>query len=358
MPPLSNRRILVRRTVVLAAVVALSCAAFVVARAARPDQPSYDTVGAIDGDAIAVSGSMAVEVVHGQVKTILRSGSDVRVKSGQAQIDLVEGGKIIICGPAHFSVLKSVETLTLALDFGVIHVHIVREPALTIYTAQLQAKPMAIGDGPQDALVGYDAAGAMCIRASSGAVRLEQQLTAQNVIVPQGGDILVNNAQLDTLHTGAGHCSCEPPTAESAPVVAPSTEVSALATTEEIRKKKSEATRSVAKPDPPPAPAREEPIYQVFMPPLTYDANTKVQSEFDPRLIMLVRRVRVRPTLIFQGRVEGERVAVASNTPQNSSPADTHAPQKSDPKTGQPVTDDSLFGRVRSFFRRLWTRSS
>jgi len=41
------------------------------------------------------------------------------------------------------------------------------------------------------------------------------------------------------------------------------------------------------------------------MPPLIYDANAKVQPEIDPKMIVLVRRVRVRPTLIFQGRVEG-----------------------------------------------------
>jgi hypothetical protein len=338
--------------------MAMCCAAFATARAARPDQPPFDTVGVIDGESIAVSGSMIVEVVHGQVKTILRSGSDVRVKSGQARIDLVEGGNIIICGPAHLSVLKSAGSLTLALDFGVIHAHILHEPSLTIYTAQLQARPVAIGDGPQDALVGFDIAGAMCIRASSGAVRLEQQLTAQNVIVPQGGDILVNNAQLDTLHTGVGHCSCESPTARSAPPVVPSTEVSVLATPEEIHKKQAEGKRAATQPDPPAAPAREEPIYQVFMPPLTYDANAKAQAEFDPRLIMLVRRVHVRPTLIFQGRVEGEPVALASNTPQNPSSADAHPEQKSMPKTAQPGTDDSMFGRVRSFLRRLWTRSS
>jgi hypothetical protein len=357
-PRLFYQSHLTRRAVVLAAVAVLCCAAFSAARAARSDQLPFDTVGVIDGDAIAVSGSMAVEVVHGQVKTILRSGSDVRVKSGQAQIDLVEGGNIIICGPAHFSVLKSVETLTLALDFGVIHVHIVREPALTIYTAQLQAKPMAIGDGAQDALVGYDATGTMCIRASSGAIRLEQQLTGQNVVVPQAGDVLVANGQLDSLRSGGGHCTCELPTETIAPPAAPATEVSTLATTEEIRKSQPAAKRAATRPDPLAEPPREEPVYQVFMPPLTYDANAKAQAEFDPKLVVLFRRVRVRPTLIFQGRVEGEPVAVASKAPQNPSPTDAHGPQKGDPKPAQPGTDGSMFARVRSFFRRLWTRNS
>ena len=40
----------------------------------------------------------------------------------------------------------------------------------------------------------------------------------------------------------------------------------------------------------------------------------KVQDDFDPNLIVLVRRVRVRPTLIFQGKVEGDPI-VAQATP-------------------------------------------
>lgn len=356
---LFHRCHLARRAAVLAVVTVLCCAAFVAAWAARPDEPSFDTVGAIDGEDILVSGSMKMDAEHGQVKTTLRSGSDVQVKSGQATIKLVEGGSIFICGPAHFSVLKSAESLTLALDFGVIHAHIEHQPKLTIYTAQIQATPVAIGDGAQDALVGFEAGGAICIRATSGAVRLEQQFTGQNVIVPQGGDVLVNNGQLDSLRTGAGHCSCEPPMARIAPPVAPSPEVSMLATNKEIEKRAAAAKQAESQPVPQAAPAPEEPIYQVFMPPLTYGANAKVEVEFDPKLILLVRRVRVRPTLIFQGRVEGDPVAVASNAaPQKPPFSDPHSTQNSTPKPAQPNSGDSMYGRVRSFIRRLWTRSS
>lgn len=361
MPPLSNRSILARHAAVLAAVAAICCAAFVPARAARPDQPSFDTVGVIDGEDIIVSGSMKMEFDHGHAKTILRSGSDVQVKSGQARIDLVEGGNIVVCGPAHFSVLKSADSLTLALDFGVIHAHIVHEPALTIYTVQLQARPIAIGDGPEDILVGFDATGTMCIRASSGAIRLEHQLTGQNVVVPQTGDVLVTNGQLDALRSGEGqgHCTCEPPISSIALPAAPATEVSTLATTGVIEKKQGETKPRVPHPVSPAVPAGEEPVYQVFMPPLTYDANTKLQAEFDPKLVVLFRRVRVRPALIFQGRVEGEPVAVASNAlPQNPPSASARSAPKTTSKPAQSGPDDSMFGRVRSFFRRLWTRSS
>ena len=65
----------------------------VFAAAARPDNPSPgDSVGAIEGEAIAVTGPMSVENLNGSVATVLHSGSDVRVKSGSARINLVEGG--------------------------------------------------------------------------------------------------------------------------------------------------------------------------------------------------------------------------------------------------------------------------
>src|SRR5260370_13592791 len=180
-------------------------AALIAAAAARPDEPAADSVGIIDGEAISVTGPMSVEVVHGQAKTVLRSGSDVRVKSGSARIDLVEGGQITICGPAHLSVLKSGNSLTVALDTGTIHVYIEREPTLTIYTPQIQAQTVAIGDGPQDALFGFDTEGAMCMRANQGAVRIAQQLTGQGVLIPQGGHVLFLNGRLDTVRYSVRH---------------------------------------------------------------------------------------------------------------------------------------------------------
>jgi hypothetical protein len=304
-------------------------------------------VGTIEGEAIALQGPMTVEVVHGQIKTLLRSGNDIRVKSGQARLDLVEGGQIAICGPAHLSVLKSGGALTLALDTGVIHAHVESRPTLTIYTAQIQAQPIAIGDSPQDALIGFEAPGVMCVRAAGGAIRLEQQLTGQSVIVPQGGDVLLNNGRLEGLQNTAGHCSCN---LQIAKVEAPATELSRLATPEEIRQKETEGKKTSATPEKPVEASNEQPVYQVFMPPLSYDAHAAVQREnFDPKLILLVRRVRVRPTLIFQGRVEdpaaaGQKAAAVS---KSLAPAG--------PVAAPPQGDDSVVNRVRAFFRRLFS---
>ena len=338
-----------RRAALPVAAIAMLGAALFAAAAARPDDPGTDAVGVIDGESIAVSGPMRVETVRGQVKTMLRSGSDVRVKSGTARIDLVEGGWISACGPAHFSVLKSAGSLTVALDSGTIHAHIEGDPALTIYTPQIQAQTISIGGGQQDILVGFDSPGAMCIRANRGAVRLEQQLTGQSIVVPQAGNVLVLNGQLDSLRTSAGHCACEPQMAK--PTSSPDVEVSRPATTQELHEKTLEPKTATQTAPAEKSSVKEEPVYQVFMPPLVYDANAKVQPDFDPKMIVLIRRVRVRPTLIFQGRVEGEMVAAVVPPPSPAPPA---------ANSSKPAAraNDSFVDRVRTFVRKLWSRGS
>jgi hypothetical protein len=316
----------------------------------RADQPPGDAVGRIEGEAISVTGPMSIEVVAGQTQTVLRSGADVRVKSGMARIDLVEGGQITICGPAHFSVLKSGGALTIALDSGTVHAYTQGEPAITFYTAQIKAQSIAVMDPNEETLVGFDAAGALCVRASRGAVRLENQLTGQSLIVPQSGDVLITNGQFETLKTNAGHCVCELQLAKSAPSQ-PQTkpEVSRLASPEELAKRPPNAKRA--------PPTDDDVTYTVYNPPLVYDAKKKVQPEFDPNLIVLVRRVRVRPTLIFYGRVEGETIAAnsAPPSPELSSPARQSAPlPAASPKPATPPSD-SFFDRLKTFMRRLWS---
>jgi hypothetical protein len=93
----------------------------------------------------------------------------------------------------------------------------------------------------------------------------------------------------------------------------------------------------------------DEPVYQVFMPPLRYDTKTKVQAEFDPNLIILVRRVRVRPTLIFQGRVEGDPIVARAASP--APPASTLAKPQKPPEV-------STWSRVKTYFRKLWSPST
>src|SRR4051812_10749373 len=117
-----------RRAQVSASIGASLLLAFSLWAAAPSDEPYSDAVGAIQGEAIAVQGPMNGDVIHGQVKTVLRSRSDVRVRSGRARIDLAELGQIAVCGPPHLSVLKPGGALPVALETGPIHVHIEREP--------------------------------------------------------------------------------------------------------------------------------------------------------------------------------------------------------------------------------------
>jgi len=301
---------------------------------------------------------MTVRLADGQTKTTLRSGADIRVKSGRATIDLVEGGKIAVCGPAHFSVLKAGGALTLALDTGIIHTHIEREPTLTVYTALLQAKPISIGGAAQETVVGLDSQGSLTIRAIEGAVRVEHQLSGQSVIVPQNSDVLLVNGQLTDLRPGGGRSACD---LGELKAQEPPPQVSVPATTEEVKQRQLPATD--AKPNVPvsnaPATQVEAPIYQVYLPPMRYDSNLKVQPPPDPNLIVLVRRVRVRPTLIFQGRVEGDSL-IAQNRTAPAVPAANGQQNGAAPtQTAKPPeSNHTVVNRVRTFIKRLWNSNS
>jgi hypothetical protein len=179
-----------------------------------------------------------------------------------------------------------------------------------------------------------------------GAVRVEQQLTGQSLLIPQGGDVSMASGQLESLRTTAGQCNCELQLTERVAHVL--TQISALASTDELRKRAAEQKPTTS----PEAPAeKEEPVYQVIMPPLRYDANVKVQRDYDPNLILLVRRARVRPTLIFQGRVEGDPV-IAQVSPPVPVPNALRSNRTNNP------TEDSTWGRVRIFFHKLWSPNS
>jgi hypothetical protein len=159
---------------------------------------------------------------------------------------------------------------------------------------------------------------------------------------------MLANGQIDALGNGSGHCTCELQIAKAPAVPLPRNEMPAR--TVESSKEGTVQNSGDASAAGEKSSKKEEPIYTVDMPPLRFDASAKVQAEPDPRLMVIVRRVRVRPTLIFQGRVEGETVAVAAAIPPQA-PA---APARVTPAA--PPSQGSVIDRVRSFFRNLWTR--
>jgi len=349
----------VRRCTFLALIIlSARLSATTIASAQAPqEQPQGEIIGTIEGQAIALKGPMSVQVVGNEVKTVLRSGADIRVKTGHARIDLNGGGTISICGPAHISMLKANNALTIALDSGTVHAHIEGGLSLSVFTAQILARSIAISDQPQDVLVGFDTPGLMCVRAQRGAVRLEEQFGSQSVVVPQGSDVLLANGQLEGMRQNAALCACDPSLGPQLQA-SNSPEISTPATTEEVKR----ALANPKNPNPPkPAPtaptidppkpaAPDGPMYQVYMPPLRYDASQAVQDEPDPKLVVLFRRVRVRPTLIFESRVEGDPIAPAARTLAAAS-------KPPGPKPVAPA-NAGLVDRVKSFIKSLWTPNS
>lgn len=358
-----------RRVDLAVALCFLFATAGVVASLPASDQFGDDFVGSIEGDDISLTGPMRIEVVGTVTKTILRSGSDVRVNSGEASIHLVEGGQVRICGPAHFSVLKSGGAVTFALESGVMHALLESGPVLTVYTPQIQAQPVAIGDEPRELLVGFESPALMCIRTQRGALRLEEQLSGGSVIVPQGGDVLLTNGRIDSLTNGDGHCQCELEITKAAPLPPPLAlppAPSSAAASEQTAQSRfvpgvnlPPVSASAAAPEKPAA--KDGTIYEVTMPPLEYDAKARVQPEPDPRLMVIVKRVQVRSELVFKGRVEAAPVTAVAAAPTRQpaplSPKTAAAPPS--PPTAKPAAANghSVVDRVRSYWRHLWSKS-
>ena len=300
-----------------------------------------ETVGRIEGEDIAVRGAVGVEIESGRSTAVLASGSEVTVRSGQARLVLVEGGEIGICAPAHFSLLKSGGAITLALDYGRVHTRLEHGAPLTIYTPLIVATPIAIVDRPRDVTVGLEVSGAMCVLAARGAVRIEQQLTGQSILVPQSGEIALAGGQLDSLRGTAGTCQCEALSARASPPPPPRPpELSVLARPNRPEKP---AAREDLQP-----PAIDEPIYKVLMPPLTFDAAAPTPPPPpSPEVLLLVREVRVRPAEVFRGRVEGPPTPLPAPRPvQASTSAEDPPPKK----------QVSVDARIGNFFRRMFSR--
>jgi hypothetical protein len=356
--------------------------------ALRSDQPPPDSVGAIDGGDIVVKGPVSIDVANGRSRTLVSNGSEVTVKSGPARLDLVEGGVIGICGPAHFSLLKASGTLTVALDYGSVHAQVQGAPNLTIFTPMLQASLVDIGGAPRDTTIGLETSGAMCIHTTSGAARIEQQLTGQSLLVPQGGELNLTAGQLDATFTSGGSCRCEIAVVKNNPTLplrsaglsalSPATEIhprrpapQPIYVAEERKDSVKIENRNVGGRASGP-PAIEQPIYKVVMPPLTFDAASPAPPpDPSPGTILLVRTVRLRPTVVFRGRVEPAATKpVASAAPASTLAAQNPAqnaqsnvaksenspifPKNTSATENQPKP--TIMAKVRTFFHKLLSR--
>jgi hypothetical protein len=303
-------------------------------------------VGRIEGDDLEVVTTTPSGIETDAAPTVVASGSDVTLHSGHALLLLNAGGEISVCGPAHFKLIKSSGAVTLALDYGRVHPSLESSDPFTIYTPTIVATPIAIAGGARDLTVGLQQSGEMCVLTARGALRVEPQFSDQSMIVPQGGTVSLSGGQIDSLQADVSACLCdfprahmEAPKAAPPPHSLPARDVGVLAPPLPPERKRTETSL-------PPSASAGEPVYTVLMPPLSFDANSPAPPpDPAPETILLVREVRLRPSVEFRGHVNpapSQAVAVHVSPPPPT-------PSDDRPAESQP----GIFDRVRNFFRKL-----
>jgi hypothetical protein len=183
-------------------------------------------IGRVEGNDISVEGGTAAATLGnsvmpsggGQLSSLLVSnGSVVTVHVGQARLALAAGGQVDICGPAKFTVLESGGAITLALNFGRMHVQIPASTSLRIYTPTIIATPLDIGGAVRDIDVGLDLNDSLCVVSTGGAIRLEQQFSGEGLIVPQAGEFFLEGGNLVPVVGAPGSCECVAQLARATP---------------------------------------------------------------------------------------------------------------------------------------------
>jgi hypothetical protein len=181
-------------------------------------------IGRVEGNDISVEGAGArgnagTPSAGSQLASFLvGNGNVVTVHVGQARMTLAAGGQVDICGPAKFTVLESGGAITLALNFGRMHVQLPATTSLRIYTPTIIATPLDIGGAVRDINVGLDLNDSLCVVSTGGAVRLEQQFSGEGLIVPQAGEFFLEGGNLVPVVGAPGSCQCEAQLARAAPV--------------------------------------------------------------------------------------------------------------------------------------------
>jgi len=335
----------------------LVCPALLRAQEAPPG-----TIGRIEGKDISVEGGTAAGSGNAvrSPSIFVSNGSVVTVHSGQARLALVAGGEIDVCGPAKFTLLQSGGAITLALNFGRVHVILPLATTLRIFTPTIVATPLDISGGRRDITVGLDLNDSLCVLATSGALRLEQQFSGEILDVPQLGEFFLAGGKLMPVAGTPGSCRCEelqvhaappppppipdailnsrpvvaqtpaatpPPAADPEPVPEPLISVGLLADANEAH-----PIASPQKNAAPESPVVSIPEYKIVMPPLTFSANSpEPPPDPTPDMTMLVRTEPVERNWQFTGHVEAphlEEVAQRTSSAESAPPQPTQKPEK------------------------------
>lgn len=316
-------------------------------------------VGRIEGDDISVRGEVHVVNENGHTYTSLASGSLVTVRSGRARIELAaRGGEIGICGPARFSLVRAGTSLTLALDYGRVRARVTDPANLRIYTPQVAASPVAAAGISDDLSVGLEESGKMCVHAASGALRLEPQFGGESIVVPQGMEATLRDGQLASLAGPPQGCACDALESPRAAPPMPATAAAQIPIGGGAPPASEPAPQSAEKKAPEPAPSApgEQPIWKVYMPPLTYNAGEEKSTASakgaslpptSPQMALLFREVYVEPVIVWRGEVEAPAKEAPTATAAKTTPAAASS-------AGQPAKKPSFGARLANFFRRLF----
>jgi hypothetical protein len=356
--PCNAARLRLRRLapIILALGAVLACPLL-----SRGQQAPPGAVGRVEGNDVSVDNGTAADsapaaATHGSPSFVF-NGSVLTVHDGKARLTLVAGGQVDICGPAKFTLLQSGASITLALNFGRIHLQLPASTPLRIFTPTMIATPLDIGGASREITAGLDMNDSLCVVASSGAIRLEQQFTGAGLIVPQSGEFFLSAGNLVPVAGTPGSCECTPMHVQSLPP--PQIPVMGVTSRDQLNVQQYPSEAAPAPPTAPPnAVAEKEPApepnvqlrilaganethpilpapkdaapsppavyvpeYKIILPPLVYSASSSPAPPEDPAVeaVLLVRTVHVEPDYQFTGHVEAPHLdAVAQKT--SSSP--------------------------------------
>jgi len=320
-------------------------------------------IGRVEGNDVSVDNGTAADNVPAAAPapgtpSFVFNGSVLTVHDGKARLMLVAGGQVDICGPAKFTLLQSGASITLALNFGRIHLQLPASTPLRIFTPTMIATPLDIGGASRDITAGLDMNDSLCVVATNGAIRLEQQFTGAGLIVPQSGEFFLSAGNLVPVAGTPGSCECAPMHVQSLPP--PQIPVLGVTSRDQLNVEQypSEAAPapaptpspapSVAEKEPapepnvqlrilaganethptlpppqdavPPPPLVSVPEYKIILPPLVYSASSSPAPPEDPAIeaVLLVRTVHVEPDYQFTGHVEAPHLATVAQKTSSS----------------------------------------
>jgi hypothetical protein len=306
------------------------------------EQISPDAIGRLSGDEMTVTRASNLVTANRRSSALLSNGSEITLRLGQAKIELADGGEIDLCAPAHLTLLKAGGAITVAVDYGRVHVQLDSDIPLTVYTPLIVATPVAIGQSRRDITIGLDQKDVMCALAQVGAARIEQQFSGQAILLPQGGELSLTGGQLNGAQMGTQGCQCDLPATRDSVYA----QLDVRAPLGPIPPPTRPATAATIGPASA-APSGSDPTgpnsgYETYvaMPAITFGGTApEPPPGTDAQTMLLVREVRVQPGLIYQGVVAD---AAAASTPPSSATAKKSAPPSAtstdSPSTPSPTT--------------------